>query len=223
MLKKVLFLLLLGFLSGRILAFDQSQALDFALQDVDGQQHHLADYRGQWVVLNYWASWCPPCRTEIPDLISFHEQNDDVTLIGINQDRINNVQLKQLIDDYAIPYPVYADVQENQRISNILLVDALPASYFINPDGQVMDKYLGLISYDQLELKLTQLKAQYGTPHVPVRLNKPTSVDTPLALQVFVLDKDFRKLAPLGFARPSDARQCGSCDKPKTMYCNLLH
>ena len=57
----------------------------FVVKDLNGKQHHLSDYKGKWVLVNYWATWCPPCLEEIPDLVSLYDQrkNKDVMVIGV--------------------------------------------------------------------------------------------------------------------------------------------
>ena len=52
-----------------------AEPVDYSLPDLNGKMHSLADYKGKWVIVNYWATWCPPCREEIPDLVNFHEEH----------------------------------------------------------------------------------------------------------------------------------------------------
>ena len=54
-----------------------SELVDFSLPDAAGQEHRLSDYRGKWVVINFWATWCGPCMVEIPELVRFHERHQD--------------------------------------------------------------------------------------------------------------------------------------------------
>ena len=63
-----------------------AEPVEYSLPDLDGKMHSLADYRGKWVIVNYWATWCPPCQEEIPDLVNFHDshKDDDAVVLGIN-------------------------------------------------------------------------------------------------------------------------------------------
>lgn len=159
MLKKYAIVLLGLFFSINACAVDESKVLDFPLVGIEGKGQRLSDYRGQWVVLNYWASWCPPCRHEIPDLIQFHQMRDDVSVIGINQERVNAEQLKELVDRFDISYPVYFDLRGMKgKISDILPVRGLPTSYFITPDGRAVYEHVGPITYQGLEDRIEQLK-----------------------------------------------------------------
>ncbi|MBI5041729.1 MAG: TlpA family protein disulfide reductase, partial [Gammaproteobacteria bacterium] len=62
----------------------QAEPVDFSLPDVQGKQRNLSEFRGQWVVVNFWATWCPPCLEEIPDLVLFHERHQakDAMVLG---------------------------------------------------------------------------------------------------------------------------------------------
>jgi len=63
--------------------YETSEPVDFSLPQLNGEPLALSEFRGQWVVLNYWATWCAPCRKEIPELSALHQQRQDVTVLGI--------------------------------------------------------------------------------------------------------------------------------------------
>ena len=162
MLKKYAIYTLWLLFSVNACALDKTEILDFPLVGMSGNGQQLSDYRGQWVVLNYWASWCPPCRREIPDLVQFHQMRDDVTVIGINQEHVTAKQLQGLVTKFDITYPVYFDLRGMQgKISDILPVRGLPTSYFITPDGRAVYEHLGPITYQGLEKRLEILKKSY--------------------------------------------------------------
>jgi len=130
------------------------QAPDFSLQTLDGEQVKLSDYKGEKVVLNFWATWCKPCREEMPDLQSFYSKSDsDVVILAINMDAHNDV--KGFIDSYDVTFPILLD--EEDEISNMYRVISLPTTYFIDENGEIDQKHIGQISYDQLEEVVEQM------------------------------------------------------------------
>src|SRR5210317_951908 len=84
-------------------------AIDMPLVAVDGSKHNLNQYHGKWLVVNYWATWCPPCIVEMPELQSFHDEhvNRDAMVIGINSELISQNRLQTFLEDYFISYPVF--------------------------------------------------------------------------------------------------------------------
>ena len=89
-------------------AVPQSGAVDYELPDVNGQLRSLDQYRGKWVIVNYWATWCGTCIKELPDLVSMHEGNKDkdIVVIGINFESIENDRLRAFLAERSIPYTV---------------------------------------------------------------------------------------------------------------------
>jgi len=124
---------------------------NFELQDVNNQLHRLSDYQGQWVVVNFWATWCSPCIKEIPELKRFHRQyhKEGVTVIGINFEELSVEQLKQAIREFGIDYPVL-------RIGSVPLVPfeplkGLPSTFVVSPEGRLVKSWLGPINEDVLK------------------------------------------------------------------------
>jgi len=121
---------------------------EFALPDIDGKAHRLSDYRGKWVVVNYWATWCPPCLEEIPDLVMFYEHNKDkAVVLGVNMEQIDVKILRQFVDDNLISYPVF----KGGREAEVGPVPGLPTTYLIAPDGTLAARRVGMISAEMIE------------------------------------------------------------------------
>lgn len=134
----------------------------FVLHDVTtGEAHRLSDYRGKWVVVNYWATWCPPCLEEIPELVHFHEthREKDAVVLGVNMETLPAARLAQFIENNFITYPVGENKGDQQMLGNLR---GLPTTYLVSPEGEVVKRVLGRVTSDELEKAIT----------VPVSSNK---------------------------------------------------
>lgn len=129
----------------------QTQALDYALPDLAGQTHSLDQYRGKWVIVNYWATWCGTCRKELPDLKALHDkyQGSDIVVVGINFEAIDAQSLKDFVAAQAIPYPVLRS--EPLRETPLGPVPALPTTYILDPNGKPVAGEIGLVSRQAIE------------------------------------------------------------------------
>ena len=130
----------------------RAEPIDFSLPDLDGKQRSLSEFRGKWVVLNYWATWCPPCLEEIPDLVAFHDRHEDkdAVVIGLNYENIPPAQLKAFSEQYFITYPVLMN-GDIRPAHERLAVGGMPTSYIISPEGEPVARQMGTITVDQLE------------------------------------------------------------------------
>jgi len=126
-------------------------AIDMPLEDIDGRSANLTDYRGKWVVVNYWATWCPPCIVEMPELQAFHDAHAerDAVVIGINLEQIGAERLRAFLEDYFITYPVYAS--EPAQESELGLIPGLPTTFMVSPVGEVVARQVGPVTRDMLE------------------------------------------------------------------------
>jgi len=128
-----------------------AHAIDYTLPDLDGRMQSLDQYRGKWVIVNYWATWCGTCRKELPDLVSLHKQHRDqnIVVIGINFEEIGLRELKKFVAEHQIPYPVLRS--EPVRSTPLGPVPALPTTYIIDPAGKVVAGEVGLVTQQNLE------------------------------------------------------------------------
>lgn len=139
-------------LAGLLLALSVSwaQAADFRVTDTDGKTHTLSGYKGKWVLVNYWATWCPPCLEEIPDLIALHEnKKNNLVVIGIAMDYRNAKQVTDFADGLLVNYPIVLGTP--QIVSQIGPVQGLPTTYLFNPDGKKVAQQVGLITRASVE------------------------------------------------------------------------
>lgn len=139
----------------------RAEPVDFSLRDLDGEARTLSEFRGKWVVINYWATWCPPCLEEIPDLVEFHERHHarDAVVIGINYEDIPGPQLRAFAEEYSINYPV-VQAEDMRPAHERLGVGGLPTTYIISPEGEPVARQVGGITDEVLEDYIRQKQAE---------------------------------------------------------------
>jgi thiol-disulfide isomerase/thioredoxin len=135
-------------------------APDFELKTLDGKTVHLIDYRGKAVLLNFWATWCVPCKEEMPWLVAFQQQYapKGLVILGIAMDASAD-QIRKFTKRVEVNYPVLIG---NQRIADQYYVKGLPSSIFIDRNGRITDQVPGGASRGFLENEI-QLALENGT------------------------------------------------------------
>ena len=131
-------------------------APDFALKTLDGSQIHLSELRGKTVLLNFWATWCPPCKAEMPDLNALHREYGEArnfTVLGID-DEEGQADVAAFAKQNAIAFPLALD-SDGAVTSNRYNVRGLPTSLIIDREGNIRDMWAGRISKEAM---LTRLK-----------------------------------------------------------------
>lgn len=133
-------------------------AADFSLEDMQGKMHRLADYRGKWVLINFWATWCPPCVSEIPALTSLHDahKDNDLVVIGIAIDSGSRRKVADFAKARGISYPV---VMGNAEITaQIGEMEVLPTSYLYAPNGEQVSYQPGEVTREGIEAYIKSRK-----------------------------------------------------------------
>ena len=108
------------------------------LTTVEGQTIPLTELKGHWVVINYWATWCKPCLTELPEFNSFAEaqKNNRVLVFGVSFDRLSDEQIRTFSKSLHINFPLFSHFPlDNYGIKNI---NTLPVTFIINPQGKLI-------------------------------------------------------------------------------------
>jgi peroxiredoxin len=130
-------------------------APDFTLKDANGSAVKLSDYRGKVVLLNFWATWCGPCKIEIPWFMEFEQQYKDqgLEVLGIAMDDDGWAAVKPYIAQHKMNYRV---VVGDDAVANLYGgIDSLPTTFVINREGKVVDTHVGLIGKDDY---ITEIK-----------------------------------------------------------------
>jgi cytochrome c biogenesis protein CcmG/thiol:disulfide interchange protein DsbE len=132
-------------------------APDFRFTTFDGEEHRLSDFRGQVVVLNFWASWCAPCRVEAPDLQDTWEayaDTDEVVFLGIAY-ADNGPKSLEFMDEFGITYINAPDL--GTRISELYNIEGVPETFIIDKDGNVAEFIYAGVTYDQLTTSIDSI------------------------------------------------------------------
>jgi thiol-disulfide isomerase/thioredoxin len=141
-------------------AKDPQPAPPFLLVDIDGKPVSTAAWQGKVVIVNFWATWCPPCREEIPILIHLADKyKDDLVVVGVSVDDGEPNEVREFARHVGINYPIV--MRNRELLLEYGGVPALPTSFMINKEGRVVQKHEGLFS---LPLYETEVRALMGLP-----------------------------------------------------------
>ena len=124
---------------------------NFTLKDTAGIQHQLANYKGKWVLVNYWATWCPPCLEEVPDLVSLydHRKKKDLMVFGVVFDYKSVKDVAEYVDDMLMSYPIV--LGDDTVSAQIGSPEILPTTFIYNPKGELVKIKRGLITKQYIE------------------------------------------------------------------------
>ena len=144
-------------------------APDFTLTDQYGNTHTLSDYRGKIVFLNFWATWCPPCRAELPDIQALYEdysrmEDPDVVVLGVAFPGLGDEQdvagVTQFLEENGLTYPVLMDTEAKLILP--YYITAYPTTFMIDPEGNVLGYIPGSMTRDIMDSVIEQSKELSG-------------------------------------------------------------
>ena len=134
-----------------------SPAWSFTLVDSNGKTHTLAQYKGKWVLVNFWATWCPPCLEEIPDLNALHEnKKNNLVVLGIAMDYQDSKTVLQFADQMMVTYPII--LGDNKTAAQIGALTGLPTTYLYNPQGKMVAYNVGALTRQAVESYINKKK-----------------------------------------------------------------
>ncbi len=125
------------------------QVQAFQFKDATGELHKLEDYKGRWILINFWATWCAPCLKEIPDLISLYQDRKDIMIIGVAMDYSDPQEIMSFVRSLSINYPIV--LGDRKIASQLDEISLLPSTYFYDPNGNPAARQLGIISRESIE------------------------------------------------------------------------
>ena len=130
-------------------------APDFTLLDLSGQPVSLSDYRGKTVLLNFWATWCVPCKREMPDLDDAYRtrSGDGLVVIGVNL-REGKAQVAQYASDVAVTFPILLDPEG--KVAQSYRMTGVPESWIIDPSGVLLQRKFGAYTKEELDIALDE-------------------------------------------------------------------
>ena len=127
----------------------------FVMKDLAGKEHRLSDYQGKWVLVNYWATWCPSCLDEMPDFIDLYDKHKakDLVVLGVAVDYKNEREVRHFVDDMLVPYPIILGTPK--IFAQFGSPSVLPTTLIYNPQGKLETIKRGQLSKRAVELMLS--------------------------------------------------------------------
>jgi len=131
-------------------AYETEGPVDFTLQQLGGGEVSLSDYRGEWVVVNYWATWCTPCLKEIPDLSELNQERGDVTVLGLAFEDLEDSDFDEFLEDFDVSYPILK-VDVYQPPEPFGAPKVLPTTIILDQQGRAVKAFLGPVTREAIE------------------------------------------------------------------------
>lgn len=132
-------------------------APDFELTTLKGETVRLSDYRGKRVFVNFWATWCPPCRAEMPDMEKLYGDMDiEILAVNLTESEKSKEDVTQFVEEFGLTFPVPMD--EKSDVQDTYRVQAYPTSYLIDANGRIQYVAIGAMNYDIMVREFEKMK-----------------------------------------------------------------
>lgn len=130
------------------------KAPDFTLKNLEGEKVQLSDFKGKKVLINFWATWCKPCRDEMPAMEKYYQSaSNDVVFLAVNTDPTSDV--KGFADEMKLTFPILLDNAD--KTMNAYGVLSIPTTFFIDEKGNIGSKHVGQMSYEEIKKYIEEL------------------------------------------------------------------
>lgn len=130
--------------------YETEEPVDFTLQRLGGGEVALSDYRGDWVVFNYWATWCAPCVKEMPELSELHEESVGLVVLGAAYEDVDDADFYDFLLETPVSYPILkVDVYNPPQPFGAPKV--LPTTIILDPEGRAVKAFLGPVTREDIE------------------------------------------------------------------------
>lgn len=149
-------------------------APDFALQDLQGKQVKLSDFRGKAVLLNFWATWCGPCKVEMPWFVELQKQYgpQGLQIVGVALDDSGKDAIQKYANEMGVNYTI---LQGQDSVGDAYGAIGLPTTYFIDRDGKIIDSASGLVSRSEIEDNIKKALSERSSAQTASQQSKATT------------------------------------------------
>ena len=142
-------------------AYETEDPVDFSLMQLGGGEVSLSDFRGSWVVVNYWATWCAPCRKEMPELSALHDERDDLTVLGLAFEDTEDSAFEEFLLEFPASYPILrVDVYQPPEPFGAPRV--LPTTIILDKEGRAVKAFLGPVTREAIEIFIDSIAGSDG-------------------------------------------------------------
>ena len=133
------------------------ETFDYQLRDMEGRLYKVSDYRGKWLIINFWATWCAPCLKEMPELERFYQQNRETAQVwGISFEDSDKATIRAYVERLGITFPILGYGQD--PMTGYGEVNVLPTTFIIGPDGLFRHRFEGPITADDIVTEISRAR-----------------------------------------------------------------